>query len=61
MRKNKYGTMELKTSPVKMFVWCIRNMFPSNKKPLFILPNVLESRSQVRIVFEVSREALCLQ
>lgn len=37
MRTNKYDIMELKISSVKMFAWCITNIFPSNKKSFVIL------------------------
>lgn len=37
MRTNKYDIMELKISSVKMFAWCITNIFPSNKKSSVIL------------------------
>lgn len=37
MRINKYDIMELKILFVKMFVWCIINIFLSNKKLFVIL------------------------
>lgn len=37
MRTNKYDITELKISSVKMFAWCITNIFPCNLKSFVIL------------------------